>query len=308
MTNDAAVVTIGHVMRLAQDPWEILECTRCVTDTIDVKFFPAPVYRKIEIGSCGTQLLWYRPYGMAANAPLQEHGVLVLRGGLNHATDITDTPYIRRLYVGLPKSEIFMLARKAPFIDVDEDLGLIDDALDAIFHVTNYGIRRTDLVGCSMGGIFLLNYLLNQNCPGLTSTHRPWMPNFYIMSSPLDVHRLQERINASPAFAVFFQHLLEQHGASTMEGLFSRYGKSYTGYLKACDSLYKRILYSCPSWLHGRIFIIYGKEDRLLKNNTYTNDFEGTPHVVIEIPGYHCSAEVINRVSKEIRKNERSYH
>lgn len=283
----------SNYAKILMSPGETRECFRGFANLVESWFIPVNLHKEVIIGASGcTTMLWYRHPNIKQKTG--NPAILVLRGGIQHDTDITDTHYIRRMYNCMTDMDVFMLKRDEPFIDVQKDIDIIDDALAAINYMAKP--RKIYVIGFSMGGIFLANYLLNG---------RDNADMYYIVSSPLDVHNLQRKIDSSPAFIVFFDMMLRSYGVSNMKELFEKFGHSFEDYVKVSGCIYEKLRTPDDNSWRKRLKIIYGKTDRLIRHNAYQQDL--SPHITcIGLPfGSHCSTDITFLTARELRKDER---
>ena len=187
-----------------------------------VKYCSALMFaRTIEIDSIRYQIKDNLYLRFLYNKEKVKGTVLIFRGGCHYFDD--DIPhYVKILYHNLPDIRLVMFEKFTPVVNLN-DWSQISEAIK--FLRNNYPDQKIYLLGFSMGGIFVYNYLSNgaDEADGYIS-----------VSSPLNMDYFGIAVNNNFLYKRIQTQIYRESGVDNMEEFVELYGIPSEDHFRKC--------------------------------------------------------------------------
>lgn len=216
--------------------------------------------------------------------------VLIIRGGGLHF-DIHDIPYYCKIFaLSCKETKIYIYEKMMPMMSYKE--------YHDISTCINYIRRENDsnipllLVGFSVGGIHILNYL---------SYGKDEADLYITVCSPVNMNYFFKIINTHPIYSRIQKSMCASYNVKTMSEMYKLYAINEEENMLEWNNLILRLQHN-RNTLKKCISII-GSKDCL--TTTFTTDITSLPITVLKIHGgYHVSYDCITTAARAIILSE----
>jgi len=205
--------------------------------------------------------------------------VLIFRGGCHYFDD--EVPhYVKILYHHLPDVRLVMFEKITPMVDLNE-WSYVSDSIKYLRK--KFPNEKIYLLGFSMGGIFLYNYLSN-GCDEADG--------YISVSSPLNMDYFTTAVNNNFLYRIIQRRIYRESGVDSMEELVELYGvPAYEHIENTCNLFPNLKLKTNPNTLKKTLAVI-GERDLLTQSFLMDRINYPIPTLIVA-NGYHCCSSSI---------------